>query len=63
MCASDAVARNSTSIERGALHGTRVGWCGAVVLLKFEEMSRWQTGLLTDWRTSFVKIVRRWRLT
>jgi hypothetical protein len=44
MCASDAGARNSASIERGVLHGTRVRWCQPIVLLKFEKLEP-----LADW--------------
>jgi predicted amidophosphoribosyltransferase len=44
MCASDAVARNSTSIERGVLHGSKDSLVPAIVLLKFEEMER-----LAEW--------------
>jgi hypothetical protein len=44
MCASNAVARNSTSIERGVLHGTRIRSVPAIVLLRFAEMEP-----LADW--------------
>jgi predicted amidophosphoribosyltransferase len=38
MWASDAVARNSSSIERGVLRGTRGSLVPAIVLLKFAEL-------------------------